>query len=103
MTRNSEYPLCRHTRTNGRLCQAPALVTSAYCRHHQKAHRTHPKILSVGPGLSTQVLHPLRNAQSLLQATSMVLTGLASGRIHPKVAGRMLFALQMATDALAKS
>jgi hypothetical protein len=99
-SRISQYPLCRHTKTNGRLCQAPALTTSAYCHRHQKAHRTRPATISAGPGLSTQVLHPLRNADSIQHAVAMVLTGIASNRIHPKVAGRMLFALQVATSAL---
>ncbi|HEY4382781.1 MAG TPA: hypothetical protein VGN01_20735 [Acidobacteriaceae bacterium] len=86
--RHSDYPLCRHTRTNGRLCQAPALTTSAFCRHHQKLHRTRMSTVSAGPGLSTNVLHPLHNARSIQQALAMVLSGLASNRIHPKQAGR---------------
>lgn len=103
MTRISEYPLCRHTKTNGRLCQAPALTTSAYCRRHQKVHGTRPRTIAAGPGLSTHVLYPLRNAESLLQAANMVLSGLAANRIHPKVAGRMLFAIQTASIQLPKS
>ena len=27
----SEYALCRHTKTDGRRCQSPALATSAFC------------------------------------------------------------------------
>ena len=98
--RNADYPLCRHTKTNGLLCQSPALTDSAYCHHHQKAHRTRRTTISAGPGLSTHVLHPLHNARSIQQATAMVLTGLASNRIHPKRAGKMLYALQTASAAL---
>jgi hypothetical protein len=101
--RFSGYPLCRHTKTNGRLCKAPALITSAFCRSHQKLHRTRPTTIDAGPGLSTQVLHPLRNAQSIQQALSMVIQGLAANRIHPKVAGRMIHALNIASTALHKS
>jgi hypothetical protein len=56
--------------------------------------------VSAGPGLSTNILHPLHNARSIQQATAMVLNGLASSRIHPKLAGKMLFALQTAATAL---
>jgi hypothetical protein len=101
-SRFSDYPLCRHTKTNGLRCQSPALAVSAFCHHHQKLHRTRPTTISAGPGLSTHVLHPLRNAESLLQAANMVFSGLASGRIHPKIAGRMLYALQMASSDLHK-
>ena len=91
-----EYPLCRHTKTNGRRCQSPALTTSAFCHHHQKLRRTRGTTLNSGPGLSTHVLHPLRNAQSIQEALAMGLSGIASGRLHPKVAGRMFYALHMA-------
>jgi hypothetical protein len=46
------------------------------------------------------VLHPLRNARSIQQALSMVLNGLSTGQIHPKHAGKMLYALQLATKTL---
>jgi hypothetical protein len=97
--RSSSYPLCRHTKTDGLLCQSPALLDSAFCRHHQKLHGTHRRTISSGPGLSTNVLHPLRSAESILQALSMVASALAANRIHPKTAGRMLYALQMASKA----
>jgi hypothetical protein len=92
----SEYPLCRHTKTNGRRCQSPALTDSAFCYHHQKLRRTRRTTVSAGPGLSTNVLHPLHNAESIQKALSMVVSGLATGQIHPKHANRMLLAIRMA-------
>ena len=101
--RKSEYPLCRHTKTNGLRCKSPALTTSAFCTyHHQKTHRTRRSTISSGPGLSTHVLHPLRNADSIQQAVAMVVSGFATNRIHPKVAGPMLYALQLASSELDK-
>ena len=100
ITRDSEYPLCRHTKTNGRRCQSPALTTSAFCHHHQKARRTRMSTVGVGPGLSTNVLHPLRNAHSIQQAIAMVISGLATGQIHTKQGGQMLYALQTAVHNL---
>jgi hypothetical protein len=92
----SAYPLCRHTKTNGLLCHSPALIDSAFCYHHQKFRRARRRTPGAGPGHSTSVLHPLRNARTILQATAMVLSGLASNRIHPRKAGKMLYALQIA-------
>src|ERR1019366_8006454 len=92
----SAYALCRHTKTDGRRCQSPALATSAFCYFHQKLHRTRPSTIGAGPGLSTHVLHPLRNAHSIQQALSMVLNGLWTGQINPYQAGKMLSALRLA-------
>jgi hypothetical protein len=79
--KKSAYPLCRHTKTNGLLCQSPALIDSAFCYHHQKARRARRLTPGAGPGLSTSVLHPLRNAHTILQAVSVVLSGIASNQI----------------------
>src|ERR1035437_10283823 len=94
----SEYPLCRHTKTNGHRCQSPALATSAFCHFHQKLRRTRRSTIGAGPGLSTHVLHPLRKAESIRHALSMVLSGLATGRLRPRQAGKMLYALQLAVS-----
>lgn len=94
MNSYSAYPLCRHFKTDGHRCQSPAMTTSAFCYHHRKLHG---RRAATGPGHSTSVLHPLRNADSIQQALAMVLTGLASGRIHSREAGKMLYALQTAS------
>jgi len=94
--RISSFPTCRHTKTDGRRCQAPALASRAFCRHHQKLRQPRRSTVNAGPGMSTQVMHPLRNAHSIQQALSMVLNGLATGQLHHKQAGKMLFALQTA-------
>jgi hydrogenase/urease accessory protein HupE len=100
--RKSDYPLCRHTKTNGLQCKSPALTTSAFCYHHQKMRRTRWTTISSGPGLSTNVLHPLRHADSLQQALAMVISGLAAGRIHRKQAGQMIYGIQIAISNLRK-
>lgn len=87
-------PLCRHTKANGRRCHAPALVTSAFCRFHQKTFRAR-RAPGPGPGLSTNVLYPLRNAHSVQQALSIVFSGLATGQLHHRQSGKMLYALQL--------
>jgi len=96
----SEYPLCRHTKTDGRRCQSPARADSAFCYHHQKLHRSRPSTIDAAPALSTHVLHPLRDARSIQHALAMVLSALASGQLRSSLAGKMLFALQQASTNL---
>jgi hypothetical protein len=97
---HSEYALCRHTKTDGHRCHSPALATSAFCYFHQKLRRTRRAMIGAGPGLSTHVLHPLRNAHSVQQALAMVLSGVSTSQIHPKQAGKMLYALQLAAKTI---
>jgi hypothetical protein len=95
--RNSKYPICRHTKTNGLVCQSPASGTSAYCHFHKKLGRTRVSVVGSGAALREHVLYPLRDAQSIRQALSMVLSGLMTGGIPAPQAGKMLFALQTAS------
>ncbi len=99
-TRISKYPLCRYTKTNGLLCQSPAIGPSAYCHFHKKLGRTQVSYVGSGPGLTENLLYPLRNAQSVQQALSMVLSGLMSGRLPTAQAGKMLYALEIASKNL---
>jgi hypothetical protein len=99
--RTSEYPICRHTKTNGLLCHSPASGPSAYCHFHKKLARTRVSSVGSGPALREHILFPLRDAHSILQALSMVLSGLASGQIPTAQAGKMLFALQIASTTYA--
>jgi hypothetical protein len=87
-------PLCRHIKTNGRVCRSAALVDSAFCFHHQKLRGTRRRTLGSGPGLSTNVLYPLRNAGTIQKALSMVASEVAAGRLHPKRAHLMLQAIR---------
>ena len=94
--RTTYIPFCRHTKTDGRLCQSAAVTDSAFCYHHQKLRRTRRQ--SSGPGLSGNVLYPLRNAASIQHALEMVISGLMTGQIHPIKAGRMIYALRVASE-----
>ena len=95
--RRSVYPLCRHTKNDGRLCNSPACGPSLFCYFHKKQHhirRTPP--VDPGPTINPHVLHPLRNATSILHALAMVVSGLGNGQLGPAQAGRMIYALQLA-------
>ena len=99
----SRFPICRHTKVDGHRCQSPALATSAFCHFHQKVRRARRSTSTAGPGLSTQVMHPLRSARSIQQALAMVVNGLATGQLHHKQAGKMTYALQNAASNLRKT
>lgn len=100
---NTCIPLCRHIKTDGRVCRAVALTASAFCRHHQKLHRIGRRTITSGPGFSTHVLHPLRRAATIKDALSMVLHGIATGQIEPRRADLMLRAIQLAFANCGKS
>ena len=36
-----QYPICRHIKTNGLQCQAPALNEAPYCYFHTRLHQRH--------------------------------------------------------------
>jgi hypothetical protein len=56
-TRKSQFPLCRHTMTNGRLCQSPACGDSRFCYFHKKLHPTRRKsIVAMRPYSSMEFL-----------------------------------------------
>jgi len=94
--RITPFPLCRHIKTDGRLCQSPARGRSAFCYHHQRQRTPSLPALDAVPTLSPHVLHPLRNARSIQHALSMILLGVAGNRITTAQAGRMLRAIEIA-------
>lgn len=94
-TRNSAFPICRHTKTNGRRCQSPALTTSAFCHFHQKLRRTRRSTIAPSPALAP-LKFPPSDADPILRALNAVLAGVAANQIKPAQAGKMLYALQLA-------
>jgi len=97
--KDSAYPLCRHTKTDGRRCKSPALHTSAFCYFHQKQRRTRRSMIDTGPTLAMtllETLSELRDARTIQRALSLVAQGIASNRIPPSQAGKMLAALELA-------
>ena len=97
------YPTCRHTKTDGRRCKAPALTVSSFCYHHQKLHRTRPQTIAPAPALMKQPLAPLSDSRSLLRACNAVISGLASGQLNNRTAGQMIYLIQLAGSQLAKT
>lgn len=101
MNRNSAYALCRHTKTNGYLCQSPAMTTSAFCYHHQRIRRTRRTTITVAPVAPAPVpfnMPPLVSASAIQQAISAVLNAIGDGRLKPRQARIMLNMIRMASS-----
>jgi hypothetical protein len=96
--RRSLYPLCRHTKTDGLLCQSPALTGSAFCYYHRRLR--HRRGCTPHPGLSRRYHVPITGRADFMQLLQAVLAGIASGDLRPSQAGRMLSLLQLASTQL---
>ena len=117
-------PLCTHIRTNGSVCQSPALKGEPLCFFHNKLRVTHRRPPTVEPLTSFwQETHirmegdpegdpgaiarayphqneiefpPLEDAESVQLATSMLFQAIATGQIYFKRARLLLYTLKIA-------
>ena len=91
---------CRHIMPNGAKCHAPALRGKPYCYFHTRLHRfaAEPPIPPTDPPA------PLLEDRSAIQiALAQVLDALCSSRIDPRRAGLFLYALQIASQNVARN
>jgi hypothetical protein len=87
-------PTCKHILDSGALCRQPAVGGRRFCRAHlllqvrqrrmARAHRRAGRIL----------LPPLKDLQGVQAGLTQVRKALAAGRIEPKLAGTLRWALQ---------
>jgi hypothetical protein len=123
----SKFATCRHVKTNGRVCQSPALTGSHLCFFHNRLHQTHRRPADAQPLCSNwqedEVLEtwdptgedslalkdiypnqnhiqfpPLEDAESVQLATSMLFQALATGQIAFKRARLMIATLKIASS-----
>ena len=100
----NEYPLCRHIRTNGLQCKAPALTGREYCYFHHRLHARHAQFRP------TQASRPyftegrdlelctLEDRESVQFALSVVINAVATGRVDTRRATALLYGLQLASS-----
>jgi hypothetical protein len=113
------FTTCRHIKINGKRCQSPTLVPSAFCYFHSRLHRRHKHLLETsfllvesapsasGTARSTPEsappqpieldLSPVKDAESIQVSISLLIAALARNRIDPKRAAVLLYALQLAS------
>ncbi len=89
------YMACRHIKPNGLRCKSPAMRGHSFCYFHAKLHnRTSDDAARFGP-----VSLPVPEDPAAIQiAISRIFDGMLTGRIDGKLAGRLLYGLQIASQ-----
>ena len=99
-----QYPLCRHIKTNGLQCHAPALAGGQWCYFHNRLHTRHSRFrpndanreyFTRGRDLE---LCALEDRESVQLAISVVINALATNNIETKRATALLYGLQLASS-----
>ena len=95
---------CRHIKTNGTQCGSPALRDEPHCFFHQRWHQTHDDLQNgrFAPGGAIADLPLLEDADSIQLGIMQVTQLLIRGRLDPKIAGLLLYAMQTASNNLRK-
>ena len=99
-----QYHLCRHVKTNGTRCQAPALTSGLWCYFHARLHQRHAAFRYTPetrgyllPGQHIE-LSALEDRESVQVALSVVINALATGSLEPRRATALLYGLQLASS-----
>ena len=103
------YKECRHIKSSGCKCQAPALRGMPYCYFHMRLHRalharrTGPPAATV-PATDDAINLPAVEDRSAIQlALTQVIQDLGAKRIDPHRAGQLLYGLQIASQLAERS
>lgn len=91
------YNYCRHIRTNGRRCQAPALRDELWCFFHSRLHFRHRNARLPKPVANGIDLPALEDELSIQVAISLVVFALAIGKIDEKRARTLFHGLTLAS------
>ena len=90
---------CAHIKVNGGRCQCPAMKRGKYCVFHSRARQQTRRIQRKN-AQARFVVPVLEDPRSIQLALSQVVEMLAAGKMDPKVAGTILYALQTASNNL---
>jgi hypothetical protein len=92
--RTSRYPLCHHTKTDGRVCQSPAIAPSAFCFHHRKLRLARRSSGTPVPP-SVYLNYPdVPGPNFIPQTLNAIMNAIARNQITARHAGKLLYALQ---------
>jgi hypothetical protein len=103
-----QYALCRHIRTNGTQCEAPALSEAQWCFFHTRLHQRHRRFRPLEAATDSIIraqpvhLNALEDRESVQVALSVVLNALASGQMESRSATALLYGLQIVSSNLAR-
>ena len=89
------YMACRHIKPNGLRCKSPAMRSHCFCYFHAKLHtRTSNDAARFGP----LTLPVLEDPAAIQIAISRIFEAMLNGRIESKLAGQLLYGLQIASQ-----
>jgi len=90
---------CEYAKPNGEFCGSPAIRGRDYCHWHLTcvARRLRAEKQEATQDSAPLVLPPLEDANSIQLAVMMVMDAMLRNRIAPKMSGRLLYALQIAS------
>jgi hypothetical protein len=95
MSKSSASPECRHILTSGRKCRAIALRERPFCYQHSRQ-----RTLAADGSYKSVKLPPLEDHASILLALNQVMRAMTANRIDAKIAGRCLYAIQLAMQTI---
>ncbi|MGZ4788396.1 MAG: hypothetical protein ACXVZX_07730, partial [Terriglobales bacterium] len=88
-------PICQHIKDDNIRCGTPAIKARPFCYYHNRAHAHTPRIGERG------YRAPLvETVESLQLMVTQVAEALGAGRITDKTAGKLLYAVQIASGLL---
>ncbi len=89
------YMACRHIKPNGLRCKSPALRGNSFCYFHARLHN----MVNDRDAKFDITRLPVPEDPAAIQiALSQIFDGLLTGRIEGKLAGRLLYGLQIASQ-----
>ncbi|MGA8617564.1 MAG: hypothetical protein WB660_03455 [Candidatus Sulfotelmatobacter sp.] len=90
-------PRCQHMKVNGTQCGSPALRCKSRCYFHEGVRIEQAKFVADKFAQDSFELPALEDANSVQLGLMKVIHWLGHGRMDPKMAGLMLYALQTAS------
>src|ERR1022692_4822104 len=93
---------CEHIRTNGTQCGSPAQREKKMCYQHLRGRPERVKVRG-GDGKTSEIVVPLlEDAHSIQTMVREAMVLMLRGRIEGEMAGRLLYALQIASANLGR-
>jgi hypothetical protein len=92
-----DVPRCQHVKVNGVQCGSPALKRRRRCYFHEGVRIERQKFVDDQFATSRFDMPVLEDANAVQMGLMKVIQWLGSGRMDPKIAGLMLYALQTAS------
>ena len=97
-----DAPRCQHVKMNGTQCGSPALAGGKLFFFHRRARQQRLRLVSELPDPEPLTLPLLEDANAVQMALMQVMNLLIQGRVDRKLAGTLLYSLQIASSNLAR-